>query len=286
LTADIGGWERLPVASDGIISNGVWGNVPSGETYIAPLEETAEGSIVINGSIPGLLIKRTEQIVIRFHKGRIKSIEPDNNHTAQFLKKNQIERALDAGDENWRNLAEIGIGLNPAVDRLTGNMLFDEKAAGTAHIALGLNTFMGGTVNSKIHCDMVVRAPTIVVDGKTILKKGNLHFVESDWRESYHNVQLHDSPLPPARQAARSGTEVSLTNHTLARVLRPEPGRVSNCYVGDEETARLAQTLYSLLPIDGSWKEINSLYTNNGRDPDTIQRVLHLIWDYGLINVR
>jgi hypothetical protein len=56
--------------------------------------------------------------------------------------------------------------------------------------------------------------------------------------------------------------------------------------VGDEETARLAQTLYSLLPIDGSWKEINSLYTNNGRDPDTVQRVLHLIWDYGLINVR
>ena len=43
LTADIGGWERLPVASDGVISDGAWGNVPSGETYIAPIEGTAAG---------------------------------------------------------------------------------------------------------------------------------------------------------------------------------------------------------------------------------------------------
>ncbi len=183
LTADIGGWERLPVASDGIMSNGVWGNVPSGETYIAPFEGSGEGSIVINGSIPGLLIRPKEEITIHFHQGRVASITPDDNRTALFLKQEQINRALEAGDENWSNLAEIGIGLNPAVDRLTGNMLFDEKKAGTAHIAIGLNTFMGGLVNSKIHCDMVVRSPTLVVDGKTIVQKGRLHYVEAEWCE-------------------------------------------------------------------------------------------------------
>ncbi len=57
LSADIGGWERLPVASDGVIRDGAWGNVPSGETYIAPMEGTGEGSVVINGSIPGLVIE-------------------------------------------------------------------------------------------------------------------------------------------------------------------------------------------------------------------------------------
>ena len=54
--ADIGGWDRLPVASDGIIRDGAWGNVPSGETYIAPMEGTAEGQVLINGSIPGLVL--------------------------------------------------------------------------------------------------------------------------------------------------------------------------------------------------------------------------------------
>lgn len=286
LDADIGGWERLPVASDGVISNGVWGNVPSGETYIAPVEGSAEGSIVINGSIPGLLIRRDEQIVIQFQKGRVVSITPDDNRTARLLQKEQIDRAVDAGDENWRNLAEVGIGLNPAVDRLTGNMLFDEKAAGTAHIALGLNTFMGGLVNSKIHCDMVVRAPTILVDGKPILKKGKLCDIESEWRESYRNVVLHESPLQDAQQVSRSGIEASFQNHHLARILRPEPGRVSTCVVGDDETARLAQTMYMLLPEDSTWVDIERLDTQKGWDPGLVRRVLHLMLEYGLINYR
>jgi hypothetical protein len=286
LTTDIGGWERLPVASDGVISNGVWGNVPSGETYIAPIEGSAEGSIVINGSIPGLLIRQKEEIIIHFHKGRVVSITPEQNRTALFLKKEQIDRALEAGDENWRNLAEIGLGLNPAVDRLTGNMLFDEKKAGTAHIALGLNTFMGGLVNSKIHCDMVVRAPTIIVDGKTILKKGRLHFMEAEWRESYRDVSLQESPLRSARYVSRSGTEASINNHHLARILRPEPGRVSTCPVGDDETARLAQRIYTLLHGDSTWMDIEGLSSVVDGDADKLRQVLHLIWEYGLINYR
>jgi len=286
LTVDIGGWERLPVASDGVISNGVWGNVPSGETYIAPIEGSAEGSIVINGSVPGLLIRRKEEIIIHFHQGRVVSITPEDNRTALFLKKEQIDRAIDAGDENWRNLAEVGIGLNPAVDRLMGNMLFDEKKAGTAHIAIGSNTFMGGLIDSKIHCDMVVRAPTIIVDGKTIVRRGRLHFVDAEWRESFRDVSLQESPLRTARHVSRSGTETSLNNHHLARILRPEPGRVSSCPVGDDETARLAQRIYAILPGDSAWLDIQRLYSEGEIDPDTIRQVLHLIWAYGLINYR
>jgi leucyl aminopeptidase (aminopeptidase T) len=63
LTTDIGGWERLPVASDGVIDDGVWGNVPSGETYIAPIEDSATGSVVINGSIPGLVLNPNTQLI-------------------------------------------------------------------------------------------------------------------------------------------------------------------------------------------------------------------------------
>jgi hypothetical protein len=286
LHVDIGGWERLPVASDGIISDGVWGNVPSGETYIAPVEGSAKGSVVINGSIPGLVIKRSEQIVVHFENGSLSHIEPDNNRTAQFLREKQIKRALDIGDKNWRNLAEVGIGRNTAVDRLTGNMLFDEKAAGTAHIALGSNSFMGGKVDSAIHCDMVIRAPTIIVDGKAILQKGKLRFIESEWREAYADVSLNESPLQTARSVARSGTEAALQNQLLFRVLRPEPGRVSTCIVGNDETSKLAFGIYGLLPRNSEWIEIRNLFSNNSMDPDAIRRVLHLIWDYGLINYR
>lgn len=284
LHVDIGGWERLPVASDGIISDGVWGNVPSGETYIAPVEGSAKGSVVINGSIPGLVVKRTEQIVVRFEDGRLSHIEPDNNRTAQYLQEKQINRALDTGDKNWRNLAEIGIGRNTVVDHLTGNMLFDEKAAGTAHIALGSNSFMGGKIDSAIHCDMVIRAPTIIVDGKTILHKGRLRFIESEWREAYSEVSLNESPLQTASFVARSGTEAAFQNQFLFRVLRPEPGRVSTCIVGNEETSKLAYGIYDLLPKNNEWIEIRTLFNN--MDPDVIRRVLHLIWDYGLINYR
>lgn len=286
LLSDIGGWERLPVASNGVIADGVWGNVPSGETYIAPMEGSAEGSIVINGSIPGLPIKSGEQIVLHFERGRLKFMEPDDNRTAQYLQKTQIRRALEAGDENWQNLAEIGIGVNPAVNRLTGNMLFDEKAAGTAHIALGSNIYMGGKVASAIHCDLVIRAPNILVDGKTVLQKGRLSYIESEWREDHAEVSLHESPLQVASLVARSGTEASLNNQLLARVLRPEPGRVTACYVGNDKSARLAHSLYSMLPGDNEWTEIQGLFSSNGRSPDAVRRVLHLIWEYGLINIR
>jgi leucyl aminopeptidase (aminopeptidase T) len=284
LRVDIGGWERLPVASDGVIADGVWGNVPSGETYIAPIEGSAKGSVVINGSIPGLIVKHGEQIVLYFEDGCLSRIEPDNNRMALFLQEKQIKRALNAGDKNWCNLAEIGIGQNPAVKRLTGNMLFDEKAAGTAHIALGSNSFMGGKIDSVIHCDMVIKAPTIMVDGKTILKKGKLCFIESDWRETYSNIVLSGSPLQTTVSVSRSGTDISLQNQTLSRILRPEPGRVSTCAVGNDETSRLAHDIYNLLPRDGEWIEIRNLFSNNVMNPDVTRRVLHLMWEYGLIN--
>jgi leucyl aminopeptidase (aminopeptidase T) len=286
LQVDIGGWERLPVASDGIIADGVWGNVPSGETYIVPIEESAEGSVVINGSIPGLVVEPGEQIVLYFKKGRLSHIEPDDNRTAQFLQENQIKRAEEKGDTNWCNLAEVGIGRNMAVDKLTGNMLFDEKATGTAHIALGSNFYMGGMIDSAIHCDMVIVAPTIVVDGKTILDEGKLRFIESEWYEDYAEVALDRSPLGSAVSVARSGTEIALQNQLLGRVLRPEPGRVSNCMIGNHETSRLAAILYGLLPSDSEWIGINNLADHNQMDLDITRRVLHLMWEYGLINYR
>lgn len=287
LTADIGGWERLPVASDGVISDGAWGNVPSGETYIAPVEGSAEGSVVINGSIPGLVMDPAAQMVLHFAHGCLTRIEPDEGRAATWLRETQIARAQASGDGNWSNLAEIGLGMNPAVERLTGNMLFDEKAAGTAHIALGTNTFMGGTVQASIHCDMVTRTPTVVIDGKMVVDHGSLCYKSSEWHEHHTDVVLQDSPLGTAHSVARSGIQAGASSDgRLQRVLRPEPGRVSACFVGDQETAQLSRVVYELIPDEGDWLAVEDLAGQAGMRGEQLRRVLHILWRYDLVRVR
>lgn len=287
LTADIGGWDRLPVASDGLIQDGAWGNVPSGETYIAPIEGTAQGSVVITGSIPGRVLKPSELLILHFKKGRLVAIEPEDTPAARWLDEAHIQKAKARRDRNWSNLAEIGVGMNPAIRQLTGNMLYDEKAAGTAHIALGSNTFMGGRVHSAIHCDMVLHKPILLVDGKTLLDRGRLRFVASEWCEDWSSVPLHNSPLRTASHAARSGVQaVGSSDGRLQRVLRPAPGRVSACQVGDDETAQFARMLYNLLPEEGDWLAVEDLAILTDLEQEGIRRLLHVMWSYDLVRVR
>jgi hypothetical protein len=287
LRADIGSWERLPVASDGVIGDGAWGNIPSGETYIAPLEDSGEGSVVINGSVPGMVVQQGAEIVLNFERGRLASIDPADAAPARWLQQSQIDQAKAAGDPNWFNLAEIGVGMNPAVKKLTGNMLFDEKAARTAHIALGTNAFMGGCVAATIHCDMVTCGPTLRIDDKVVLERGELVLKDVDWQEHYSTISLENSPLRRATQVARSGVQASESGDgRLQRILRPEPGRVSACFVGDPETAQIAYSLYSLIPDDGEWLKLDDLTHLGIWEPDMARRVLHLMWSFGLIDLR
>ncbi len=287
LTVDLGGWERLPVASDGVISDGAWGNVPSGETYIAPLEGRGGGTVLINGSVPGLVVEPETEVVLVFERGRLRSIEPEDNPVARWLWETQFLPAQSRGDLNWSNLAEVGVGMNRAVRQLTGNMLLDEKAAGTAHVALGSNTFMGGIVQATIHCDMITRGPTITIDGKLVMDHGQLCVKESDWQECHGDVPLADSPLRTAVETALSGIQaVGSPDGRLQRVLRPEPGRVSNCFVGDHETSQLANVLYHTLPQEGDWLRTDELVSRVSLEADLVRRVLHVLWSYDLIRVR
>jgi hypothetical protein len=287
LTADIGGWDRLPVASDGVIRDGAWGNVPSGETYIAPMEGTGEGSIVINGSLPGLVIEPGAEMVLHFQWGRLVEIEPADGPAARWLRETQISRAQAMGDLNWSNLAEIGVGMNPMVEHLTGNMLFDEKAADTAHIALGSNTFMGGLINASIHCDLVTKKPTVLIDDKLVVERGQLAYTRSEWHIHYSQVDLENSPLLAAAKVARSGVQVRRSaDGQLQRALRPEPGRVSACFVGNPETAKLAYVLYGHTPEEGYGLPVETLAAQADMDLEVARRVLHVLWEYDLIRIR
>ena len=76
-------------------------------------------------------------------------------------------------DERVYVVAEIGFGLNPA-GRLSGRMLEDEGVLGTMHIGIGNNLSYGGTNNTPVHIDLILKEPTCIVDGTYIYKDGTL----------------------------------------------------------------------------------------------------------------
>lgn len=145
---------------------GRWGNLPAGEAFIAPVEESIEGIVVIDGSMAtlGLL---AEPIRLTIQRGRAVKIEGgrEAEELSRFLEELSDPYAYWVG--------ELGIGTNEKA-RLTGNILEDEKALRTVHIALGMNVSIGGKVESKTHNDGIIRNPTVKMDGKIVMDKGVL----------------------------------------------------------------------------------------------------------------
>jgi leucyl aminopeptidase (aminopeptidase T) len=75
---------------------------------------------------------------------------------------------LDAGGSTGRLIAELGIGTNPNA-RVSGQIIEDEKALGTAHLAFGTSASFGGANLADVHIDGLLRQPTIELDGRVIL---------------------------------------------------------------------------------------------------------------------
>lgn len=154
---------RKGVPSTGMYVNpGESGNLPSGEAYIAPVEGTAEGQIVVDGSISGIG-KIDTPLLLTVQKGRITKAE------GAFA-----ERLLQLlGEQDGRMLGEFGIGTNDKA-RITGVVLEDEKVYGTIHVAFGSNHTFGGTIAAGVHIDLVVKEPDVYLDDVLIMKSGHL----------------------------------------------------------------------------------------------------------------
>nr|WP_254223287.1 aminopeptidase [Brevibacillus parabrevis] len=161
LTFSIAGRNGVP--STGMYVNpGESGNLPSGEAYVAPLEETAEGQILVDGSIAGIG-KIDSPLLLTIEKGRITQAEGAS-----------AERLLQIlGDQDGRLLGEFGIGTNDKA-RITGVVLEDEKVYGTIHVAFGSNNTFGGTIVAGVHIDLVVKDPDVYLDDTCIMKSGKL----------------------------------------------------------------------------------------------------------------
>jgi hypothetical protein len=174
LKMKLGGWDNEPLLSAGVIENNSWGNLPPGEVFTLPQTNSANGQICINGSIPGYPLPPDAFIVLTFQDGRLRHWRAVRSPDAAAFFDCQQHRAKENSDNNWNCLAEIGIGLNTAIQNLNGNPLFDEKAAHTVHIAIGDNEIFGGVTNSHVHFDLVTWKPTLSADNQTILERGQI----------------------------------------------------------------------------------------------------------------
>jgi leucyl aminopeptidase (aminopeptidase T) len=156
---------RLGIVDAGELgSRGAFGNLPCGEGFIAPVEGTTEGTLVVDGSIAGVGLLETP-VELTVAEGHL--IEATGDDGAQLME------LLTAHGEDGTNVAELGIGTNEEAI-LTGNILEDEKILGTCHVAFGASAAIGGTVQVPVHLDCVVTEPTLEVDGETVVSGGEL----------------------------------------------------------------------------------------------------------------
>lgn len=138
---------------------------PGGEVSFPPVEGTSNGIIVVERVMTDLGgLSEPIRIVVRDGL----AVEIEGGDEARRL------RDLIRGVPNATNLAELGIGLNPAA-RISDAITESKKALGTAHLALGDNAGgYGGVVECAVHLDGLVLDVTIEVDGDVIMRAGEV----------------------------------------------------------------------------------------------------------------
>ena len=160
---------RRALASSGLFrEKGTWGNLPTGEAYLAPLEGQSNGVVVVDGSMAGVgMLSQPIRIVVKDGYAGDITGGPEAD---------RLVALLEPHGRDARNVAEFGIGTNDRA-KLSGVILEDEKVMGTIHIAFGDNKSMGGSVRVASHLDGLVKQPTVWFDERKIMESGR--FVES-----------------------------------------------------------------------------------------------------------
>jgi aminopeptidase len=155
---------RIWIASDGKH------NLPSGEVFTAPIEDTVEGSIYFD--IPFLQQgKVIEGVRLTFEKGEVVDFSAEKS---EGTLKSIIET-----DKGSRRLGEMALGTNRGIKQPTLNMLFDEKIGDTIHCALGrAYKECNGVNESAVHVDMIktMIQGEVIAGDETIYSKGKYFY--------------------------------------------------------------------------------------------------------------
>ena len=152
---------RTYVVGDGHI------NMPDGELYTAPVDDSAQGAIAFE--FPARYAGQSiAGIRLEFRDGEVVNATADSGEA--FL------HQILAIDNGARRIGEFGVGVNFGIDRFVGDVLFDEKIGGTVHLALGrAYAECGGINQSALHWDIVKDLRTegaIELDGRRVFENG------------------------------------------------------------------------------------------------------------------
>ena len=158
--------RKIEIDTGDITKPGNFGNIPAGEIFTAPVEDTINGKIVVDGSIGGLG-KIKYPFCIELKSGIIKDIQPISEKDELIDKLRDI---CELDVPATKTVGEFGIGLNHRA-KIIGNILMDEKVEGTVHFAFG-DSYGLGKSSSKFHTDLLINNPSIFVDDECIMKKG------------------------------------------------------------------------------------------------------------------
>lgn len=163
--------KARPVLADtGIITTrGAFSNLPAGEAFLAPVEGSAQGQLVLEWAPTRKLVSPVTLIV---KDGLV--VEARGTDELASVINSKIAENPQMG-----NIAELGIGTNDSATR-PDNILETEKILGTVHIAIGDNSTFGGKVSVPYHQDFIFFNPTLKVkkQGKetTIIDNGEPGF--------------------------------------------------------------------------------------------------------------
>lgn len=163
---------RKALGDTGILTRpGSFGNLPAGEVYLAPVEGTAQGKLILEWA-PTRELK--SPVILTIKDGYVKDVSGSEAYT------DYLSNKLSERKENG-NIAELGIGTNSRAKR-PDNILESEKIMGTIHIALGDNSSFGGKIMTPFHQDFVFFKPTVLLIHKdksrtALMKKGKLKVI-------------------------------------------------------------------------------------------------------------
>ncbi len=149
-----------------------WDHYPSGLTEIAPIEDSANGTLVLSPGDPIVELNRllTESIVLTIDGGQITKIEGEGE--ARIL-----EIWFDQwNDPNMKTLAHMGFGTDHRANLFTGEAMDWESLLGGINVAFGVNTarFLGGKNSARAHIDIIVRNTTMQADETVLVREGKL----------------------------------------------------------------------------------------------------------------
>jgi leucyl aminopeptidase (aminopeptidase T) len=163
LTLRIEGRPGIPDAGE-LTEAGAFGNLPCGEGFISPRHDAGGGKLFVDGVIASIGIPE-EPVELTVEDGALVAASGEYGE--------ELMRQLTSAGPDGSRVAELGVGTNEKAI-LSGELLEDEKILGTVHVAFGASAGIGGEIQVPVHLDCVVMKPTLTVDGREIVREGEL----------------------------------------------------------------------------------------------------------------